>query len=220
MGQRPLKEGQEDIWSTACLETIAATFGEASSHIYTFIGQVRYGVSHGDGSFDHYAEDSDAKSIQRRIEILNTLVEQIDLEIGFEAPSPTAVSTFWDDIHPSITRVAKVFWLCERAFRSRLPCGKRESPNGLGATTGFQLRGEVSTTKFPAILWPSVINAASISPPLRCHSVGSGTASRMRLAMQPDTRSIAVAHDAVIRVYDEAVSVIETHEHVGEFKEP
>ena len=107
LGQRPLKEGQEDIWSTACLETIAATFGEASSHIYTFIGQVRYGVSHGDGSFDHYAEDSDAKSIQRRIEILNTLVEQIDLEIGFEAPSPTAVSTFWDDIHPSITRVAK-----------------------------------------------------------------------------------------------------------------
>ena len=52
------------------------------------------------------------------------------------------------------------------------------------------------------------------------HSVGSGTASRMRLAMQPDTRSIAVAHDAVIRVYDEAVSVIETHEHAGEFKEP
>src|SRR5437762_1804300 len=27
-----------------------------------------------------------------------------------------------------------------------------ESPNGLGATAEFQLRGEVSTTKFPAIL--------------------------------------------------------------------
>src|SRR5436190_17627853 len=27
-----------------------------------------------------------------------------------------------------------------------------ESPNGLGATTGFQLRGEVSRTKFPPIL--------------------------------------------------------------------
>src|SRR5205807_2064150 len=123
--------------------------------------------------------------------------------------------SFSENCGPKLPK--KVFWLCERAFRSRLPCGKRvtwgESPNGLGATTGFQLRGEVSTTKFPAILWPSVINAASISPPLRCHSVGSGTASRMQLAMQPDTRSIAVAHDAVIRVYDEAVSVIETHEH-------
>jgi hypothetical protein len=28
------------------------------------------------------------------------------------------------------------------------------------------------------------------------------------------------SHDAVIRVYDEASNVIETHEHAGEFKEP
>jgi hypothetical protein len=28
------------------------------------------------------------------------------------------------------------------------------------------------------------------------------------------------SHDAVIRVYDAAVNVIETHEHAGEFKEP
>ena len=28
------------------------------------------------------------------------------------------------------------------------------------------------------------------------------------------------SHNAVIRVYDEAGNVIETHEHVGEFKEP
>ena len=27
-------------------------------------------------------------------------------------------------------------------------------------------------------------------------------------------------HDAVIRVYDEARNVIETHEHTGDFKEP
>jgi hypothetical protein len=27
-------------------------------------------------------------------------------------------------------------------------------------------------------------------------------------------------HDAVIRVYDAAGNVIETHEHAGEFKEP
>jgi hypothetical protein len=30
---------------------------------------------------------------------------------------------------------------------------------------------------------------------------------------------IAVVHDAVIRVYDEAGNVIETHEHKGDFKE-
>ncbi len=28
------------------------------------------------------------------------------------------------------------------------------------------------------------------------------------------------SHDAVIRVYDKAGNVIETHEHAGEFKEP
>jgi hypothetical protein len=28
------------------------------------------------------------------------------------------------------------------------------------------------------------------------------------------------AHDAVIRVYDDAGNVIETHEHAGDFKEP
>ena len=28
------------------------------------------------------------------------------------------------------------------------------------------------------------------------------------------------SHDAVIRVYDEAGNVIQTHEHAGEFKEP
>jgi hypothetical protein len=28
------------------------------------------------------------------------------------------------------------------------------------------------------------------------------------------------SHDAVIRIYDEAANVIETHEHAGDFKEP
>ena len=28
------------------------------------------------------------------------------------------------------------------------------------------------------------------------------------------------SHDAVIRVYDEAGNVIETHEHAGDFREP
>jgi hypothetical protein len=45
---------------------------------------------------------------------------------------------------------------------------------------------------------------------------------------EPDAISNAIgyakfrsrSHDAVIRVYDEAGNVIETHEHVGDFKEP
>jgi hypothetical protein len=41
--------------------------------------------------------------------------------------------------------------------------------------------------------------------------------------LQPaDVRAAAAApsHDAVIRVYDAAGDVIETHEHKGDFKEP
>jgi hypothetical protein len=33
-------------------------------------------------------------------------------------------------------------------------------------------------------------------------------------------RVFSRSHDAVIRVYNEAGNVIETHEHNGEFKEP
>ena len=41
-------------------------------------------------------------------------------------------------------------------------------------------------------------------------------------AMQPTAplRLYSRSRDAVIRVYDEAGDVIETHEHTGDFKEP
>jgi hypothetical protein len=35
-----------------------------------------------------------------------------------------------------------------------------------------------------------------------------------------DAEHYSRSHDPVIRVYDEAGNVIETHEHKGEFKEP
>src|SRR5882724_2756531 len=35
-----------------------------------------------------------------------------------------------------------------------------------------------------------------------------------------DAKFFSCSHDAVIRVYDAAGSVIETHEHTGDFKEP
>jgi uncharacterized protein (TIGR02391 family) len=102
---RPLKEGQEDIWATACLDVIEATFGRNNGHVNTFIGPVRIVPSDGTDCYDQYAERRDAERIQRRVEVLKSLVEQIDLEIGFEAPP--AQPTFWDDIHPTIARVAK-----------------------------------------------------------------------------------------------------------------
>jgi len=51
-----------------------------------------------------------------------------------------------------------------------------------------------------------------------CHSVACGTASRMQSAIGY-AKFYSRSHDAVIRVYDEAGNVIETHEHAGDFKE-
>jgi len=60
--------------------------------------------------------------------------------------------------------------------------------------------------------------AASISFPTCCHSLGCGMTGRI---MQPGyAMHSSHSHDAVIRVYDDAGNVLETHEHVGDFKEP
>jgi hypothetical protein len=51
---------------------------------------------------------------------------------------------------------------------------------------------------------------------MRCRLVACGTLNRMRPAMRLITPSFySRSHDAVIRVYDEAGNVIETHEHKG-----
>jgi hypothetical protein len=44
-------------------------------------------------------------------------------------------------------------------------------------------------------------------------------ASQTQSGTQLNTQRLAVAHDAVIRVYDESDNVIETHEHAGDFRE-
>ncbi len=49
---------------------------------------------------------------------------------------------------------------------------------------------------------------------------GCGTANQTQPATQSVTQSFHRSHDAVIRVYDEAANVIDTHEHAGDFKEP
>jgi hypothetical protein len=53
--------------------------------------------------------------------------------------------------------------------------------------------------------------------PMRCHSVACGTANQT----QSVTRRFAAGQIMpVIRVYDAAGNMIETHEHAGDFKEP
>jgi hypothetical protein len=67
---------------------------------------------------------------------------------------------------------------------------------------------------------PAKTNAASIQFPMRCHSVACWYAG-------PNAVSNAIgyaehfsrSHDAMIRVYDDADNVIETHEHRADLRE-
>ena len=95
------------VWSTACVETIKATFGSGSNHVSTFWGPMQVTVSRGGGdSYDNHDEVRDAGRVTRRLGVLGTLIEQLDLEIGYEVPAKEELS-FWDDIHPVIRRVAQ-----------------------------------------------------------------------------------------------------------------
>jgi hypothetical protein len=51
-----------------------------------------------------------------------------------------------------------------------------------------------------------------------CHSVGCGTTRR--IVQSGYAMHSSGSADAVIRVYDAAGNVIETHDHKGDFKEP
>ena len=55
---------------------------------------------------------------------------------------------------------------------------------------------------------------------MRCHSVGCGKASQAQSVNAIGYATFrSRSHNAVIRVYDDAGNVMETHEHAGDFKE-
>jgi len=55
---------------------------------------------------------------------------------------------------------------------------------------------------------------------MRCHSVGCGYGEPSAISNAVSyAKFYSRSHDAVIRVYDAAGNVIETHEHKGKFKE-
>jgi len=65
---RPLREGQEDVWSNACLELIRAVFGSDSNHQSTFIGPIRVlrWSDDSDRGYDQDQEQGDAEKIEGR----------------------------------------------------------------------------------------------------------------------------------------------------------
>jgi uncharacterized protein (TIGR02391 family) len=56
--------------------------------------------------YDQYREQRDAEAIDRRCSVLQSLIDQLELEIGFVAPPPQA-DAFWSELHSTIVRTAK-----------------------------------------------------------------------------------------------------------------
>src|ERR1017187_3163404 len=110
LAARPLREGQADVWSVACLGLIREAFGSDSNHQSTFIGEIRMEFSNGSNrGYDQYEERKDAELIDRRCTVLQSLIDQLEIEIGFVAPpsAPLQADAFWSDLHPAIVRTAK-----------------------------------------------------------------------------------------------------------------
>lgn len=102
LAARPLSENAVEIWVNSTLDYIVQTFGENSSHIYTFIGQVRYGGDSG------YAEHADAERLEQKIQVLDSLIELIAGELSFLEPLITSEpEDFWSRLHPAVAKVAK-----------------------------------------------------------------------------------------------------------------
>jgi uncharacterized protein (TIGR02391 family) len=106
LSNRPLNESAVQTWATSCIKYIQETFGEGTSHLDTFIGPIRIRPSGGD-YYDQYAEQEDAEKLQKRINVLESLIELIDTELSFDRPPTTREDDFWSLLHPAVTQVAK-----------------------------------------------------------------------------------------------------------------
>jgi hypothetical protein len=53
---------------------------------------------------------------------------------------------------------------------------------------------------------------------MRCHSIGTAASQMQSRTQNGYTNFRSRLHDGIIRVFDGAGNVIETHEHAGDFK--
>jgi len=69
---------------------------------------------------------------------------------------------------------------------------------------------------------PKLFCCAFVHPLLkeRNHGRFHGGEVRQKVKKAKTAKFFSHSHDAVIRVFDEASNVIETHEHAGDFREP
>jgi uncharacterized protein (TIGR02391 family) len=106
LDNRPLNGSAVKTWNTSCIKYIEEIFGEGTSHLDTFIGPVRIRPSGGD-YYDQYAEREDAENLQKRIDVIESLIELIDTERAFATTPKQEEADFWSLLDPAVTQVAK-----------------------------------------------------------------------------------------------------------------
>jgi uncharacterized protein (TIGR02391 family) len=102
-----VSDDDSELWANTAIEHIKATFGSESPHIYTFLGQQTIRVSGLGGGYDErvYMQQN-AREVNRRVLVLDRLVEQIDVEASFSTPDNNAQGKFdpWVMLHPDIVQ--------------------------------------------------------------------------------------------------------------------
>jgi predicted nucleotide-binding protein len=77
----PLPEERYDVWSYTAVAVLKAACGEDSPHLHTFVGQTRVTI----GSVpEHYAEPQRRKELERRIRVLEAIVDDLPAAPQFD----------------------------------------------------------------------------------------------------------------------------------------
>jgi uncharacterized protein (TIGR02391 family) len=104
---RPIPEAPFNIWFDSTIDYIKKTFGSFSPHINNFVGehQIQFG-----NPGEQYKESLRAKSLNHGVNVLVSLIEQLDTETELELPenAPADSNDFiWSLLHAKIISAAR-----------------------------------------------------------------------------------------------------------------
>lgn len=95
-------------WRITTLDYIMQTFGSATPHKLSFIGQPQVRLYEYDESHAHIYETENAREMQRRVTVLDELIDLIQMENGFESVETSSLNfNFWADLHPEVVQHSK-----------------------------------------------------------------------------------------------------------------
>jgi len=105
-----ISDAVAETWANATLNYIEQTFGSDTPNLATFAGQLSIVAS--DYGYDDSQQAlgiTNAKEMQRRVHVLDQLIDQIDMEIGVSSPAQEQSQQFdfWPQLHPDVLQVSK-----------------------------------------------------------------------------------------------------------------